>query len=449
MGRTGFAGMVRAMAGGRHPGNRHVAAEVEAMLANFGDDPATVIPAQSLRAFSAYSPMAGDTPLVSVIFCRAAALRVALDARDGLRPAPPPAAAPSPGKTAVFRYAMPFSVGADGRGAFRGWVGTGTMRTISPDDARPALSLRTPGGRISLRRMGAQWLRPVLAPDSWEPMRSRDLIAAVASPPAWNDNPYVAGPRGRGPAFGMSEIPLVVAETLPTQAARATRAAEALSGKVGMLLDVEGIAYKAIRAPRVGVAVVGGERVPAWSAGDLASFASMEVRPTAPSPNVYWERLAGATMDVRDAHMLPCSLARHLPVLCGPGAVGPDMAGYEGAAADLVRFDDPDLLVGMQEEALALAAEWLRFAPAQPDVARAAIAELGRAAALHSRGMHVEARDVVAGMRLPRPDGTGRTAHAGLAEAFVAVVASGHGHVMRRAFPEATVDGEEFLGFRP
>ena len=73
-------------------------------------------------------------------------------------------------------------------------------------DAPLAARLRTPdGGLLDLRRGPEGFLRPVLAPDLWNPMPWHEFRVAVGEGAAWRDNPFQRGVPTGFPSLSMAD----------------------------------------------------------------------------------------------------------------------------------------------------------------------------------------------------------------------------------------------------
>ncbi len=162
-------------------------------------------------------------------------------------------------------------------------LGTGTgvvgVTVVDPFDAPLACSLRTPEGYLDVRRHGDVWLRPILSPDSWEPIGLDLFRQSAATGVAWRDSPFL--PRsGRGnPTFHLSDYasprPLAQGDH-----ARIGQALQACLTRAGWLCVIDGIVHGVAEEPLAGVAtrLFDGrvEVVPAWSLGHLDSTRSMD-----------------------------------------------------------------------------------------------------------------------------------------------------------------------------
>ncbi len=192
--------------------------------------------------------------------------RIMLDTRPDRagrdRPAPS-----APGAVVTFPFAFPWRRRNDALGRWRRGTGEAVMERIGGDEAPVVMALRRRRGWIDVRWRDGTWLRPVLAPGSWEPMSEADFAASVAVAPAWTDNPFAPWPRRSIPAFDLFDL---CGPADPTSRRSVSEEDAALGATVaaGPLTSVDGIFHVSCEAPAATVAVDGSGWVrPGWRLG--------------------------------------------------------------------------------------------------------------------------------------------------------------------------------------
>ena len=162
-------------------------------------------------------------------------------------------------------------------------------------DAPVACTLRTPGGEMAVRRFGDGYLRPVLAPGSWEPADVATFARAAGEGTPWRDNPFLPGqPRG-SPCLALGDY----ADPTVDPAARDREAVEVAArearARAGALHVIDGVVHKACGAPSVGIvqlAVADGRPgrplVLAWQLDGLSSVDTMDTLSGAQADEVAW-----------------------------------------------------------------------------------------------------------------------------------------------------------------
>ncbi len=161
-----------------------------------------------------------------------------------MRRAGPP---PGPGG-GVAAFACPWMPrGSQGRAAVA--TGTAAVSTLDPESAPVAVMLARPGGWVAVRRHGSGWLRPVTSPGGWDPVTWDAFAEAVALGSAWNDNPFVPGPRGRSAAFALRDHASGTRVSGVADRAREGDAVAASRSLAGTLHVVDGIVHRLCPEP--------------------------------------------------------------------------------------------------------------------------------------------------------------------------------------------------------
>ncbi len=166
-------------------------------------------------------------------------------------------------------------------------IGNHHVSPATDDEAPVVARLKTPSGTwLDVRRLGDDFLRPVLAPGSWTPIGIDDFIAAVGSGTPWNDNPFLRESKGDGIGFPLVDYAIPEDAKHPSPKARVARdmAGEAVRD-AGALHVIGGIVHRRAPEPRLvlGSAVHGdghGGKLRHWDVtwrmGGLGGMASME-----------------------------------------------------------------------------------------------------------------------------------------------------------------------------
>ena len=198
-------------------------------------------------------------------------------------PPPPAVARPVAGSVSLpFVLARPASATSRAYVAVSGHV---VVAEVAGEDAPVvATLLGEEGGEVRLRVVDGRCLRPVLAPNSWEPATLDRFAEAAASGEAWADNPWV-------PAAVAAERGLAVADVARPRGrmTRADAAADeafvaAAHARAGALVLMDGIVHRPCDPPTVAVGVLRrmqsnplhpGLRM-GWDVGNLNQFSRQE-----------------------------------------------------------------------------------------------------------------------------------------------------------------------------
>ena len=165
---------------------------------------------------------------------------------------PPPETPEAPGPVA-FSFARMVTVAGHGR-AVRA-VGAVEVTDIPARDAPIACLLATPGGAppLPVRRWDDVWLRPVLAPGSWEHASLATFVRAALEAPPWVDSPFVARPARGGVMWGLRDY-AVDHDARGADLARSEERAARLAAACGPLLLVDGVVHRTTTRPSLMIA---------------------------------------------------------------------------------------------------------------------------------------------------------------------------------------------------
>ncbi len=167
----------------------------------------------------------------------------------------------------------------------------------------PAPGMRTAPAPLRVLRFGGDFLRPVLAPGSWDPVDIDAFAAAAASGHAWVDDPFAPPHRPGIGVVGCADYGGAV-KVSPGDAAREAGALAAAMERAGRLFVIDGVVHRTCPAPEA-VHVPALDRV-TWAIGALHGSATMDTihgkrrGPASPGPwwNVYDEGVALSSLRV-------------------------------------------------------------------------------------------------------------------------------------------------------
>ena len=213
-------------------------------------------------------------------------------------PASPQDADVSPGETLMVETAFAWRQ-EPRRGVFRGIARASTLiplHGVSPLDAPVVMKVANPeGGWLDIRRLGDDWLRPVLEPGAWRPCKTPLFLEAMRDGVAWRDSPMGAGRNGPDRWGTLRDDPILsldeCSDPVPYPVAEESRAiaeheAEIRNACAGIVV-IDGVVWRRTTEPVAFNAVVkrqwtDPERddeiiyVAAWKTDDLTSIESQE-----------------------------------------------------------------------------------------------------------------------------------------------------------------------------
>ena len=161
------------------------------------------------------------------------------------RPAPDPA--PLPG--GMFPFAFSWT-DAPGQAPVLASLGQARLHALSSSAAPVAVRLASPfGATVAVRKVGDDWIRPVLAPGAWAPVGVAEFLDAVRAGYAWADNPFEP-PAGRDVVkVAVSDYAAFRGDGHPSAAAARGEALD----RAGDLAVVDGVVHRLTGEPRLHV----------------------------------------------------------------------------------------------------------------------------------------------------------------------------------------------------
>ncbi len=205
---------------------------------------------------------------------------------------------------AEVAFRMPtFQPGPDGRlDTARVARGKVALARVSPGDAPVVARLRTPLEPLAVRSLGEGFIRPLLEPGSWRPLREGDLGEALSGMSAWRDDPF----RDFDEASNDRLLPTddLVACDAGTRRRRRDAPDEAAlaAGALGALVIVDDVVHRRTRTPRTVLVCLpaadgAGMRYTAcWTTGDLGAWQDQDVAVPRQGRHVGPTLLGGVTM---------------------------------------------------------------------------------------------------------------------------------------------------------
>ena len=182
----------------------------------------------------------------------------------------------------VVRRGRLHVVEAAARGAKRALAMATTtvpLRSLDEFEAPVHCLLATPdGGRIAIRRLGSTWLRPVLAPERFEPITIGEFLSAMASGPAWRDCPsrtIDVGCRGLrnfgeyGSMLAMRDIASRIEPGNRTERQRMASCETAVRRSFDELFRIGDGVWKVANEPRICLSGSRDDGLCTWRVGDL------------------------------------------------------------------------------------------------------------------------------------------------------------------------------------